>query len=73
MVVCPAGTSIEHFQLFKCPNVSPELRIKNNLSVKFLLLLSVLAGDQWWPRTSGGRLRFAYAVTQICDTDLACL
>ena len=26
---------------------------------------SVLAGDQWWPRTSGGRLRFAHAITHL--------
>ena len=25
----------------------------------------VLAGDQWWPRTSGGRLRFANAITHL--------
>ena len=25
----------------------------------------ILAGDQWWPRTSGGRLRFAHAVTHL--------
>ena len=27
--------------------------------------LKVLAGDQWWPRTSGGRLRFAHAITHL--------
>ena len=26
---------------------------------------TVLAGDQWWPRTSGGRLRFAHAITHL--------
>ena len=26
---------------------------------------SLLAGDQWWPRTSGGRLRFAHAITHL--------
>ena len=25
----------------------------------------LLAGDQWWPRTSGGRLRFAHAITHL--------
>ena len=26
---------------------------------------TVLAGDQWWPRTSGGRLRFVRANTYL--------
>ena len=26
---------------------------------------TVLAGDQWWPRTSGGRLRFLRAITYL--------
>ena len=30
-----------------------------------LWLEDVLAGDQWWPRTSGGRLRFAHAITHL--------
>ena len=25
----------------------------------------VLAGDQWWPRTSGGRLRFVRTITYL--------
>ena len=29
------------------------------------LLAPLLAGDQWWPRTSGGRLRFAHAPTHL--------
>ena len=27
--------------------------------------MTVLAGDQWWPRTSGGRLRYAHAITHL--------
>ena len=26
---------------------------------------TLLAGDQWWPRTSGGRLRFAHTITHL--------
>ena len=26
---------------------------------------AILAGDQWWPRTSGGRLRFAHAISHL--------
>ena len=26
---------------------------------------TLLAGDQWWPRTSGGRLRFEHAVMHL--------
>ena len=26
---------------------------------------TLLAGDQWWPRTSVGRLRFAHAITHL--------
>ena len=26
---------------------------------------TLLAGDQWWPRTSGGRLRFIRAITYL--------
>ena len=28
-------------------------------------ILAILAGDQWWPRTSGGRLRCAHAITHL--------
>ena len=28
-------------------------------------LLKILAGDQWWPRTSGGHLRLAQALTYL--------
>ena len=34
----------------------------------------VLACDQWWPRTSGGRLRYAHAITHLLrNTDSAIL
>ena len=39
-----------------------------NVSLKDILLATfknILAGDQWWPRTSGGRLRFAHAITHL--------
>ena len=26
---------------------------------------NILADDQWWPRTKGGRLRFARAITYL--------
>ena len=26
---------------------------------------NILAGDQWWPRTSGGRLRSVQAITYL--------
>ena len=29
------------------------------------LTKALLAGNQWWPRTSGGRLRFARAITHL--------
>ena len=29
------------------------------------LIKIILAGDQRWPRTSGGRLRFARAITYL--------
>ena len=28
-------------------------------------LNAILAGDQWWPHTSGGRLRFAHAISHL--------
>ena len=41
------------------------------LSMKYFVLKftisseGVLAGDQWWPRTSGGRLRLAHVTTHV--------
>ena len=32
---------------------------------KKCVAVSILAGDQWWPRTSGGRLRFVRAITYL--------
>ena len=29
------------------------------------IVKELLAGDQWWPRTSGGRLRVVRAVTYL--------
>ena len=44
-----------------CLTVSVEVKYKNACNY----LHNVLAGDQWWPRTSGGRLRFAHAITHL--------
>ena len=38
------------------------------LKLHFIIILPfnlVLAGDQWWLRTSGGRFRFARAITYL--------
>ena len=41
--------------------------ISNEVHVSVFLFFRhpVLAGDQWWPRTIGGRLRFARAITYL--------
>ena len=31
----------------------------------YFVWCELLAGDQWWPHTSGGRLRLAHAITHV--------
>ena len=42
-----------------------EIHILKQLHKTESNLCSLLAGDQWWPRTSGGRLRFVLAITYL--------
>ena len=39
-------------------------KIRSSVFV-LLVVFAVLAGDQWLARTSGGRLRFAHAITHL--------
>ena len=36
------------------------------------MMITLLAGDQWWPHTSGGRLRFAQAVMHLLRHRFGC-
>ena len=40
-------------------------QVQGKLKERIDYMSTVLAGDQWWPRTSGGRLRFVRAITYL--------
>ena len=39
--------------------------MQQQCNIALLVTVTVLAGDQWWPATSGGRLRLAQAVKHV--------
>ena len=60
----PSNIYQYHFSDTLTPVVQNVVSVTKSL-VEDSLILTVLAGDQWWPRTSGGRLRFAHAITHL--------
>ena len=49
------------YQFIPC-KVMPDDVIESDANVIYeMYSIAILAGDQWWPRTSGGRLRFVRA------------
>ena len=54
--------------MFKTKSRNHEVRSFKTMSQNQFLateVIMVLAGNQWWPHTSGGRLRLAHAITHV--------